>query len=29
VPRVRAKMLFSCLCFNMMQVITLRKQALA
>jgi uncharacterized Zn finger protein (UPF0148 family) len=26
VPRVKVKMLFSCLCFNLMQVLTLRRQ---
>jgi len=29
VPRARVKMLFSCLCFNLMQMLTPRKQALA
>ena len=29
VPRVKVKNLFSCLCFNLMQILTLRKQALA
>jgi IS5 family transposase len=26
VPRVKVKMVFSCLCFNLMQVLTLRRQ---
>ena len=29
VPRVRVKMLFSCFCYNLMQMLTLRKQAQA